>query len=56
MLKMCKNFYDNEGAYKSMQLNRARTKVEEKIFEKKVYKVLILFWNNLMYTYKRFVI
>ena len=43
MLEMCKNFYDNEDTYKPMQLNRARTKIEEKIFEKKVYNVLVLF-------------
>ena len=55
MLEMCKSFYGNEGTDKLMQLNLARTKMEEKIFEKKVYKVLVLFWNNLMCTYKRFV-
>ena len=52
---MCKNFYANEDIYKPMQWNRAWTKTKEKIFEKKVYKILVLFWNNLMYTYKRFV-
>ena len=56
MLEMRKNFYDNEGTYKSMQLNRARAKMEEKIFEKKAYKILALFWNNLMCTCKRLVI
>ena len=55
MLEMYKNFHDNEGIYKPMQLNLVRRNMEEKVFEKKVYKVLVLFWNNLMYTYKRFV-
>ena len=43
MLQMCKKFYDNESIYKLIQLNLARTKMEEEIFEKKVYKVLLLF-------------
>ena len=32
MLEICKNFHDNEGTYRLMQLNLARTKMEEKIF------------------------
>ena len=55
MLEICKNFYDNEETYKPMHLNLAEAKMEEKIFEKKVCKVFVLFWNNLMHTYKRLV-
>ena len=50
MLEMCKNFHDNKGTSKPMQLNQVRKKKEEKMFEKKVYKASVLFWNNLTCT------
>ena len=42
MLQICEKFYDNEGTYKPMQLNLARTRMEEKIFEKKLYSISIV--------------
>ena len=39
MLEICKNFYDNEGTYKPMQLNRARAKMQEnKYLKRKLIK------------------